>query len=99
MDFFKLCGIQGKSFLPLPVTQWSENVDYKFLLGIANNYVVINDVAERAVLLAKRLQNNLTKNSDMKDKLVNIIPELQKLINVDKKSSLCRDLQEYLNSI
>ena len=97
--FFRLCGVKGKSYLPLPVSLWSENDDYQLFLGVARNYVVVNDVAERALLLAKMLQNKLTKKPDMKDKLVNIIPKLQKLVNANTKSDLFIDIHAHLMSL
>ena len=58
----RLCGIEGKSFLEKPASSWNNCSDYKMLGNIVKNFVVVNDVAERAVLLAKTLQNKLTKN-------------------------------------
>jgi hypothetical protein len=57
----RLCGIEGKSFLDKPASSWENCSDYKMLQNIVSNFVVVNDVAERAVLLAKTLQNKLTK--------------------------------------
>ena len=54
--------------------------------NIASNFVVVNDAAERAVLLAKMIQNKLTKNSEAKHALVNIIPELRKISDFKKKN-------------
>ena len=71
-----LCRIKGKSFLEKPASSWKDCSDYTMLKNIVKNFVVLNDVAERAVLLAKTLQNKLTKNSKLKNTLVNIIPEL-----------------------
>ena len=54
--------------------------------NIASNFVVVNDAAERAILLAKIIQNKLTKNSEVKHALVNIVPELRKISDLKKKN-------------
>ena len=94
-----LCRIEGKSFLDKPVCSWKNCSDYKKLEIIVENFVVVNDVAERAVLLAKTLQNKLTKNSKMKNKLVNIIPELRKICKSNKKCDLFMDINSYLRNL
>ena len=53
---------------------------------IASNFVVVNDAAERAVLLAKMIQNKLTKNTEVKHALVNMVPELRKMSDLKKKN-------------
>ena len=73
--------------------------DYKMLEKIVENFVVVNDVAERAVLLAKSLQNKLTKDSTIKNTLVNIIPELRKFCNSSKKSDLFMDINSHLRNL
>ena len=57
---------------------------------------MVNDVAERAVLLAKTLQNKLTKKKNVKDALVNIIPELRKICESKRKKYLFKDINTYL---
>ena len=94
-----LCGIEGKSFLEKPASCWENCNDYKMLENIVKNFVVVNDVAERAVLLAKSLQNKLTKDSKMKNTLVNIIPELRKICKSNKKIDLFMDLNSYLRNL
>ena len=94
----RLCGVEGKSFLEHPVSSWDEHSDYKMLENIVKNVVVVNDVAERAVLLAKTLQNKLTKNSNMKEKLVNVIPELRKICKSGRKGDLFIDINAYLRN-
>ena len=69
------------------------------LENIGKNFVVVNDVAERAVLLVKSLQNKLTKNSKIKNTLVNIIPELRKICNSNKKVDLFMDINSYLRNL
>ena len=54
--------------------------------NIASNFVVVNDAAERAVHFAKMIQNKLTKNSEVKHTLVNIVPELRKISDFKKKN-------------
>ena len=54
--------------------------------NIASNFVVVNDTAERAVLLAKMIRNKLTKNSEVKHALVNMVPELRKMSDLKKKN-------------
>ena len=48
----RLCGIEGKSFLVETASSWEKCNDYKMLKKIVSNFVVVNDVAERAILLA-----------------------------------------------
>ena len=88
----RLCGIEGKSFLVKTASSWENCNDYKMLKNIVSNFVVVNDVAERAVLLAKTLQNKLTKKSDIKHALVNVIPELRKICQSQKKEDLFKDI-------
>ena len=84
----RLCGIEGKSFLENPAYTWKDCSDFKIMQNIVSNFVVVNDVAERAVLLAKMIQNKLTRNPESKQALVNIVPELRKLTDFRKKN-LC----------
>ena len=91
-----LCRIKGKSFLEKPASSWKDCSDYTMLKNIVKNFVVVNDVAERAVLLAKTLQNKLTKNSKLKNTLVNIIPELRKICESNNKCDLLKDINLYL---
>ena len=93
-----LCGIKGRSFLEKPASSWEDDSDYKMLKNIVKNFVVVNDVAERAVLLAKTLQNKLTKNSKLKNTLVNIIPELRKICESNNKCDLFKDINLYLRN-
>ena len=82
----RLCGIQGKSFLEKPASTWKDCSEFKMMQNIASNFVVVNDAAKRAVLLAKIIQNKLTKNSEVKHVLVNIVPELRKISDFKKKN-------------
>ena len=56
------CGIEGKSFLQKAASDWESCDEFKKLQNVVSNFAVVNDVAERAVLLTKTLQNKLTKN-------------------------------------
>ena len=93
-----LCGIEGKSFLDNPANTWKDNSDYKLMQNIVSNFVVVNDVAERAVLLAKMIQNKLTKNPESKQALVNIVPELRKITDLRKKG-LFKDINSELKNL
>ena len=95
----RLCGIEGKSFLEKPASSWENCNDYKMLQNIVSNFAVVNDVAERAVLLAKTLQNKLTKNTKVKNALVNIVPELRKVCESKKKKDLFKDINLYLRNL
>ena len=75
-----------ESFLKNPASTWKDCSEFKLMQNIASNFVVVNDAAERAVLLAKMIQNKLTKNSEAKHALVNIIPELRKVSDFKKKN-------------
>ena len=92
----RLCGIEGKSFLEKTASSWENCGDYKIMENIVSNFVVVNDVAERAILLAKTLQNKLTKKPELKHTLVNIIPELRKICPSQKKEDLFKDINSYL---
>ena len=94
-----LCKIEGKSFLAKPPSSWETDSDYKILKHIVKHFIVVNDVAERAVLLAKSLQNKLTKDSKMKNRLVNLIPELRKICKPNKKVDLFMDLNSHLRNL
>ena len=94
--FLRLCGIEGKSFLVKTASSWDNCSEYIMLKDIVSNFVVVNDAAERAILLAKTLQNKLTKNSDIKQALVNVIPELRKICQSQKKEELFKDINSYL---
>ena len=94
-----ICRIEGKSFLAKSATSWDNCSDYKMLEKIVENFVVVNDVAERAVLLAKSLQNKLTKDSTIKNTLVNIIPELRKICNSRRKRDLFMDINYHLRNL
>ena len=94
----RLCGIEGKSFLENPAYTWKDCSDFKIMQNIVSNFVVVNDVAARAVLLAKMIQNKLTRNPESKQALVNIVPELRKLTDFRKKN-LFRDINSELRNL
>ena len=73
-------------------SSWENCSDYRMLKIIVSNFVVINDVAERVILLAKTLQNKLTKKSDIKNTSVNIIPQLRKICQSQKKEDIFKDI-------
>ena len=60
-----LCRIEGKSFLEKTPSSWENDNDYKMLKNIVKNFVVVNDVAERAVCKESSEQvNQRPKNEE-----------------------------------
>ena len=84
-----LCGIglADKSFVAQPVDTWPSNKDYQTLKGIVSNLQVVNDPAERGILLAKSLQGKISRCSDERTKLFLSIPHVRaKLTKLTKKN-------------
>ena len=87
---FKLRDIDGKSFLKKPVKEWSDDVDYQKLNATMTNIKVVNDPAERAILLAKTLQGKLAYSDDERQKLILVIPHAREKLEKISKSNLLK---------
>ena len=81
-------GIENPSFLTLPVRLWPEHRDYQRLQMVVNNMKVVNDPAERGILLARILQNKVTFDPTERQKLVISVPHLRQKLKILKKSDL-----------
>ena len=88
---------ESPSYLRKAASTWKDCNEFKLMQNIASNFVVVNDAAERAVLLAKMIQNKLTKNSEVKHALVKIIPELRKCS--DFKKNLFKNINLVLRNL
>ena len=79
---------RGRSFLDKPVRDWPQDQDYKYLQGIIANMQVVNDPAERGILLAKTLQGKVALNEGERKKLFLIIPHLREKLKRLTKSNI-----------
>ena len=71
-----------------PALQWENDSNYKFLKKALNKMQVVNDSAERAILLAKTYLNKLTTNPNERSHLYQVVPILQRKILNKRKSTL-----------
>ena len=71
---FHLIGVEGKEFTKKPVSEWGRDSEYMLASSIVSNIKVVNDGAERGILLAKSLQNKLTFKEEERRKLFLGIP-------------------------
>lgn len=69
MVLFEKFGL-STSFLDLPVDQWEFDVGYQGSVEIVRSIKVVNDVAERAVVLIDKYKDSLTCYEDQKQFLL-----------------------------
>ena len=81
-------GIENKSFLEKPVSNWITDPEFIFMKNIIKNLTLINDAAERGVLLAKELQGKVSYDVNERKNLVLAIPELRHKLNSLKREDL-----------
>ena len=81
-------GITNNSFLSEPVNNWKTNEDYKYIKDIVMNMNVVNDAAERGILLAKQVHGKITHSSSDKQNLLLTIPCVRQKIKKITKSEL-----------
>ena len=81
-------GLNDTSFLAKPVRNWSTDGDYLFLQKMVSNLQVVNDAAERAILLAKTIHGKVTYNSDERKNLILVIPYVREKLKKLTKSEL-----------
>ena len=72
-------------FLPLAVKLWPKHDYYQWMKEIIENLKVVNDPAERGIHLTKQLKNNLSYDSNERQKLFVCIPHLRKKLHNMKK--------------
>lgn len=85
---FKLLGIEGKSFVKKSVGEWESDMDYRKVKNVVENIKVVNDGAERAILLAKTMQNKLSRKEAQRKRLFLSIPYAREKLENLKKNSL-----------
>ena len=67
-------GIKDLSFVSKPAKSWKLDKDYQLLQSVIHNMQVVNDPAERGILLAKSLQGKVTMDPTERRKLFLSIP-------------------------
>ena len=82
---FSLMGIETKSFVEKPVVEWGVDAEYLLMSTLIRNVPVVNDAAERGVLLAKTVQNKVTRDDLQRQHLFLSIPAARA-----KLGSLCK---------
>ena len=82
------------SILKQPVKDWTYFAIYLNLEMLISNIVVVNDPAERGVLLAKMIHNNITYNKSQKEYLVPTIETLRKIVNDTRRETVSQDVYE-----
>ena len=87
---FKLIGFDEtkKSFLDKPVKDWANDAEYQYLQGVVANLQVVNDPAERGVLLGKTLQGRITYDQEERKKLFLSIPHVREKLKRLTRSAL-----------
>ena len=89
LKFFCRFGIDT-SFLITDPLLWHKNVKYQDAPNVFKKLKVVNDVAERDVLLIKKYNNILHKNEDQKQYCLQVSNEYQKNFPVAKKATLAK---------
>ena len=70
---------------------WLENEKFQEAMKILKKLKVVNDVAERAVLLIKEYNNILIKNEDQKQYCLQVLTAYNKNYPDAKKTTLSKD--------
>ena len=68
------------TFLEVQALQWKNNSNYNFLKKALSKMQVVNDSAERAILLAKTYLNKLTTNPNKRSHVYHMVPMQQRKI-------------------
>ena len=82
-------GSDDNSFLDKPVKDWKNQEDFLLFKTAVSNIKVVNDSAERGILLAKTVQGKLTRNEqDRKNLILTVQHVRDKIESVTKKCLL-----------
>ena len=66
------------TFLEVQVLQWKNDSNYNLLKKALSKMQVVNDSAERAILLAKTYRNKLSTNPNKRSHLYQVVSMLRK---------------------
>ena len=80
-QFFDILNLPG-DWLALPPAEWKENPDYLAAAEFVKTVKVTNDVAEREVKIASDYANILTRDSNIRQKIFQVV-EKDRLDNPD----------------
>ena len=80
-QFFDILNLPG-DWLALPPAEWKENPDYLAAAEFVKTVKVTNDVAERGVKIASDYANILTRDSNIRQKIFQVV-EKDRLDNPD----------------
>ena len=78
------------SFLKVHASKWEKDSSYSFFRNVLCKMQVINDPAERAILLAKTCHNKLTTDSAEKSQLYQVLLVMRKKIPNKQKATLLK---------
>lgn len=88
LKFFQIVsGTEVFDFLESHPSQWKNNPVFCKMQSIVNNLQVVNDAAERAIGLIKRLNNNITENKERHNHLLQVVEDFRKTHPDNKKST------------
>ena len=78
------------TFLEVQALQWENDSNYNLLNKTLSKMQVVNDSAERAILLAKTYHNKLTTNPNERSDLYQVVPMLRRKSPDKQKSTLLK---------
>ena len=82
-------GIGDRSFIGKPVRSWEGDGEYQHLKTIVSHFQVVNDPAERGILLAKTLQGKISYDPEERANLLLCVPYVrEKLFKLTKDKLL-----------
>lgn len=83
----------SKDFLSIDPEQWYSNDNYLKAEEIVKNLLITNDVAERAVALAKDFNESFTRNEDEKQMVFQLVEKHRNEFPLPKKKIIIEKLQ------
>ena len=78
------------TFLEVQALQWENDSNYDFLKKALSKMQIVNDSAERAILLVKTYHNKLTTNPNERSHLYQVVPMLRRKISDKRNSTLLK---------
>ena len=78
------------TFLEVQALQWENDSNYNVLEKTLSKMQIVNDSAERAILLAKTYLNKLTTNPNKRSRLYQVVPMMRWKIPDKRKFKLLK---------
>ena len=80
----------GSEWLTKPVSEWENHESFCEMKSFVKNLLVTNDAAERGIKLISDYDNSLTKNSEERQQLLQVVEKHRRELPVVSKANLSK---------